>query len=240
MGGRTNLSELAGERFGVAGDCLPRRCGVGWARSIESDSQKTDRNPKNQVGGNINARTLVAEFIGTFALVLIGAGAVAVSEGNLVATAFAHGLTLMVIAYAYGHISGAHINPVVTVGLWADKQIESASAVAYIVVQVLGGIVAAAVLALMLGGTESGLGATRLDAEVNVWQGLLIETILNFFLVNAIYNAGVSGKAKMAAGAAIGLTLTFAILMGGPLTGASLNPARTIGPDVVTGDFSDI
>lgn len=156
------------------------------------------------------------------------------------AIAFAHGLTLMVIAYAYGHISGAHINPAVTVGLWADKQIESASAVAYIVVQVLGGIVAAAVLALMLGGTESGLGATRLDAEVNVWQGLLIETILNFFLVNAIYNAGVSGKAKMAAGAAIGLTLTFAILMGGPLTGASLNPARTIGPDVVTGDFSDI
>ena len=151
-----------------------------------------------------------------------------IGDGNLVAIAVAHGLVLMVMVYAYGHISGTHINPAVTVGLWVDKQIESASAVAYIVVQILGGIVAAAVLALVLGGTDSGLGATRLAPEVDVWQGLLIETILTFFLVNTIYNA------------AVGLILTFAIFFGGNLTGASLNPARTIGPDVVTGDFSDI
>ncbi len=87
----------------------------------------------------------------------------------------------------------------------------------------------------MLGGTDSGLAP-----EVEVWQGLLVETILTFFLVNTVYNAAVSGKAKLAAGAAIGLTLTVSIFLGGPLTGASLNPARTIGPDVVTGDFSDI
>jgi glycerol uptake facilitator-like aquaporin len=105
---------------------------------------------------------------------------------------------------------------------------------------VVGHHAAAAVLALVLGGTDSGLGATRLAPEVDVWQGLLIETILTFFLVNTIYNAAVSGKAKLAAGAAIGLTLTFAIFFGVNLTGASLNPARTIGPDVMTGDFSDI
>ncbi len=82
----------------------------------------------------------------------------------------------------------------------------------------------------MLGGTDSGLAP-----EVEVWQGLLVETILTFFLVNTIYNAAVSGKVKLAAGAAIGLTLTVSIFLGGPLTGASLNPAQTIGPDVVTG-----
>ncbi|HUV62510.1 MAG TPA: aquaporin [Sedimentisphaerales bacterium] len=133
-----------------------------------------------------------------------------------------------------------HINPAVAVGLWVDKQIEPDEALAYIIVQILGGIAAALLLVGIFGGTESGLGASRLNPEINVWQGLLIETILTFFLVNTIYNAAVSGKAKMAAGAAIGLALTFAIFFGGNLTGASLNPARTIGPDVVTGDFSDI
>jgi glycerol uptake facilitator-like aquaporin len=112
--------------------------------------------------------------------------------------------------------------------------------VAYFVVQIIAGIVAAAVLARVLGGTESGLGGTHLADGVEVWQGLLPEIIMTFFLVNTIYNAAVSGKAKMAAGAAIGLTLTFAIFLGGPLTGGSLNPARTIGPDVITGDYSDI
>jgi len=110
--------------------------------------------------------------------------------------------------------------------------------VAYIVVQILGGIVAAAVLALILGNNDI-LGGTHLADGVEVWQGLLLEIVMTFFLVNTIYNAAVSGKAKMAAGAAIGLTLPFAIFLGGPLTGASLNSARTIGPDVVTGDFSD-
>ena len=91
----------------------------------------------------MNARPLVAVFVGTFALVLIGAGTVVVSEGNLVAIAFAYGLVLFVFAYAYGHISGAHVNPAVTTGLWFNKEIETRTALGYIVVQLLGGILAA-------------------------------------------------------------------------------------------------
>ena len=95
----------------------------------------------------MNARPLVAEFVGTFALVFIAAGTVVVT-GNIVAIAFAHGLVLFVFAYAYGHISGAHVNPAVTTGLWFNKEIETKTALGYIVVQLLGGIVAALTLAL--------------------------------------------------------------------------------------------
>ncbi len=186
----------------------------------------------------MNYRALVAEFVGTFALVFIGAGTVAVS-GNLVAIALAHGLTLMVMIYAYGHISGAHINPAVTVALWVNKKIESRDAVGYIVVQLLGGIIAGFFLALILGSNDN-LGATTLAGGVEWWQGLLLEAVLTFFLVNSVYNTAVSGKGGPATGVTIGLTLGLSILMGGPLTGASLNPARTLGPAVASGTYADI
>lgn len=187
----------------------------------------------------MSVRPLVAEFVGTFALVLIGPGTVVISDGNLVAYALAFGLVLMVIAYAYGHISGAHVNPAVTVGLWLNKEIETGKAVGYIVVQFLGAIVAALTLAAILGDNSS-LGQTTLAPGVEVWQGLLVETLLTFFLVNTIYHTAVSGKAGLAAGAAIGLTLLFAELFGGELTGGSLNPARTLGPAIVSGTYDDI
>ncbi len=188
----------------------------------------------------MNIRALVAEFIGTFALIFIGAGAGAIGAGGLVGVALAHGLVIVGFAYAYGHISGAHLNPAVTTGLWIGKQIDTLNAVGYIVVQLLGATVAAALLAFALGGTESGLGATVLADGVSPVRGVVIEAILTFFLVNAIFNTAVSGKAGNMAGLAIGLTLVFAILMGGPLTGASLNPARTLGPAVISGNYADI
>ncbi len=174
----------------------------------------------------------------TFALVLIGAGTVVVT-GNLVAIAFAHGLVLLVIIYAYGPISGAHINPAVTTGLWFNKEIDGRTALGYIVVQFFGAIAAALTLAAILGETTN-LGQTTLAPGVSMWQGLLVEALLTFFLVNTIFNTAVSGKAGLAAGAAIGLTLTFAIFFGGNLTGASLNPARTLGPAIISGTYSDI
>jgi len=186
----------------------------------------------------MNSRALVAEFVGTFALVFIVAGAAAIS-GNLVAVAFGYGLVVLAFGYAYGHISGTHINPAVTVGLWVGKQIDSATAVAYIVVQLLGGIVGGLLLLLLLG-SESSLGATGLAGGVSPLQGLVLEAVLTFFLVNIIFNAAISGKAGNLAPIAIGLTLTFSVLMGGPLTGASLNPARTLGPAVASGNFADI
>ena len=187
----------------------------------------------------MDSKPLVAEFIGTFALVFIGAGAGAVS-GNIVAVALAHGLVIVAFAYAYGHISGTHINPAVTIGLWVSREIETTKAVAYIIVQLLGGIVAGFLLGFLLSGQGTSLGATVLAAGVTPVQGLIIELILTFFLVNSVLNAGVSNRAGIMAPVAIGLTLAFSIMMGGNLTGASLNPARTLGPGLASGNMADI
>lgn len=187
----------------------------------------------------MDTKKLVAEFVGTFTLIFIGAGAGAVS-GDLVAVALAHGLVIVALAYAFGDLSGLHINPAVTVGLWAGGKVDSTTAVSYIITQLLGGVAGAAVLAFVLGGTSSGLGATTLAAGVTPVQGLVLETILTFLLVNTIYHTAVSGKAGDMAPVAIGLTLVFCILMGGPLSGASLNPARTLGPALLTGNFANI
>lgn len=188
----------------------------------------------------MNSRALTAEFIGTFALIFIGAGAGALGVGGLVGVALAHGLVIVGFAYAYGHISGTHINPAVTTSLLVAGEIDVATAVSYIVTQLLGGLAAAAALAYVLGGTGSTLGATLLAPDVSVSQGFVIEVILTFFLANAVLNCAVSGKAGNMAGLAIGLTLTFAILMGGPLTGASLNPARSLGPAMLSGQTADL
>jgi aquaporin Z len=188
----------------------------------------------------MNTKALTAEFVGTFALVFIGAGAGAIGAGGLVGVALAHGLVLVAVAAAYGPISGAHINPAVTIALWFGRQIKAAEAVAYIVVQVLGGIAGAYVLRFVLGGAGGGLGATVLAGSVSPTQGVVVEAVLTFLLVNTIYNTAVSGKAGNQAPMAIGLTLAFCILMGGPLTGASLNPARTLGPAIVTGNYADL
>lgn len=183
---------------------------------------------------------LIAEFIGTFALIFIGAGAGALGAAGLTGVALAHGLVIVAFAYAYGHLSGTHLNPAVTIGLFAAKQIDAARAGAYVVTQLLGGIAGAFALQFVLGSNAGTLGATVLGEGITPVQGLVIEMILTFLLVNTILNAAVSGKAGNFAGLAIGLTLTLAILMGGPLTGGSLNPARTLGPAVATGNFSDL
>lgn len=183
---------------------------------------------------------LVAEFIGTFALIFIGAGAGALGSAGLVGVAFAHGLVIFGFAYAYGHISGTHLNPAVTIGLWAGRQVDTTRAIGYIVAQILGGVAGAFALKTVAGSAAGNLGATTLAAGIDPVMGMVIELILTFFLVNAVYNAAVSGKAGNMAGAAIGLTLVFCILMGGPLTGASLNPARTLGPAIVSGNFDNL
>ena len=187
----------------------------------------------------MNTKNLVAEFIGTFALIFIGAGALAIDKGGLVGVALAHGLVIVTFAYAYGHISGTHINPAVTLGLLIAGEIRIAAAVGYWIVQFLGGILGAVVLKAVL--PEAGdLGVTILEDGVTSTQGLIVEIVLTFFLVNTIFNTAVSGKAGNFAGLAIGLTLVLCILMGGPLTRASLNPARTLGPAIVSGNYADI
>ena len=194
----------------------------------------------------MNIRNLVAEFIGTFALIFIGAGALAINQGGLVGVALAHGSVIVAFAYAYGHISGTHINPAVTLGLLVAGEIQFTAAIRYWVVQFAGGIAGALVLKIMLP-VASDLGVTVLQtitigeetARITVMQGLIVEIVLTFFLVNTIFNTAVSGKAGNFAGLAIGLTLVFAILMGGPLTRASLNPARTLGPAIANSAGAD-
>jgi MIP family channel proteins len=186
------------------------------------------------------SKSLLAEFIGTFALIFIGAGAGALGDGGLVGVAFAHGLVIVGFAYAYGHISGTHINPAVTIGVWVAGKMDTARAFSYIFFQLLGGVVAAFALAWVLGSRQGNLGATLLADGVSPVVGVVLEAILTFFLVNTVLNAAVSGKAGNLAGLAIGLTLTFCILMGGPLTGASLNPARSLGPAVASGNFANL
>ena len=183
-----------------------------------------------------NWKVFLAEFIGTFALVFIGAGAGVVQAG-LVGVALAHGLTLMVFAYSFGHISGTHVNPAVTFGLALQGVVKWGEAVVYWVAQCLGAISAAGLLHLVvsqLGGTiNAGATVGALTDKFPVYA-MLIEAVLTFFLLNTILHTAVAGKGGQCAGLAIGLTLTAAILVGGPMTGASLNPARTLGTAVYT------
>ena len=202
---------------------------------------------------NSLASKLLAELIGTFALVFIGAGAASIvgsaaGFGSLSAVAFAHGLTLMVFICAYGRISGGHMNPAVTVGVLAVGAITAAEAVGYIVSQIVGGVAGAMLLRIVLGGVATGLGTPELahglvlgGATVSITPaiGFVVEAVLAFFLVTVVLSTAVAGRAAHLAPVAIGLTLVFNILMGGPLTGAAFNPARALGPMIVTGDLND-
>ena len=183
----------------------------------------------------------LAEFIGTFTLTFIGAGAgaLAASSGiGVLGVALAHGVALMVIIYAWGNISGAHVNPAVTFGLAITRKISWATMGIYWVAQFLGAVVAAFLLAFLVG-TESGLGATVGSlTTADPAKALIVEVILTFFLVTAVFGTAVNGRNGNAAGFAIGFVLVMDILMGGPLTGASMNPARTLGPALATGDFT--
>ncbi len=193
-------------------------------------------------------QSLVAEFIGTFALILLGAGAGTLVgldiAGSLVTIALAHGFTVMLFAYAFGDVSGSIINPAATLGLFAGGALEGRRVIPYMMAQILGAIVAGFVLRLVFGdeGVAIGLGATVVNKGVGVSLGaaFLLEAIGTFFLVNSIINAAVKGKAGHMAPVAIGMTVAACVFMFGPLTGASLNPARTLGPAIAAGVYDDI
>lgn len=186
----------------------------------------------------------LAEFIGTFVLVFIGAAAVAVTVQNgftVVVPALAHGLAVVGLAYTYGHISGTHINPAVTVGLLVGGQIEPVKALVYIVAQFLGGVVAAYTLVALVPFEAGNFGQTVGSlTQSNPTSAAILEAILTFILVSAVYQNAAFGKSGNFAGVAIGFTLVVCILAGGVYTGASLNPARTLGPALAAGDLSYI
>ncbi len=182
-----------------------------------------------------------AEAVGTFALVFIGAGAVTVqgwSQGavSLVGIALAHGLVLAGMIYAFGHLSGTHVNPAVTVSMVVAKKIGLGQGFLYIIAQLIGAVIAGSALRAIFPDMPNALGSTDLGEGVTYSRGVAIEAILTFLLVTSIFGAAVDDRApKGFAGLAIGFTLASCILMGGPLTGASLNPARSFGPALASG-----
>jgi MIP family channel proteins len=193
-------------------------------------------------------RASIAEFVGTFTLVFIGSAAVVVAPAfGVVVPALAHGLILCAIVFSYGHISGAHVNPAVTAGLLVARQIKLDRAIYYWVAQFLGGIVAGFLVRALipdsaladLGISTFNFGQTTGSLTASApWTAAAFEFVLTFFLVSAVYLAAFSGKIGSLAALAIGLTLGSSILAGGAFTGASLNPARTLGPALVAGDLS--
>ncbi|XP_049847549.1 aquaporin AQPAe.a-like [Schistocerca gregaria] len=182
-------------------------------------------------------RKFAAEFIGTFLLVLVGCGSttVAWSEGykpTTVQIALAFGLIACVVQ-CLGHVSGAHVNPAVTVGLLSAGQVFLLRAVMYIAAQCAGAIAAAVVLkALTPEESESTLGVTAVSPHLTLTQAVFVEAFITFFLVMTVLGAR---SARGSAGFAIGLSITTCHLFAMQYTGASMNPARSLGPAMVSG-----
>jgi len=189
-------------------------------------------------------RDALAESIGTFMLVLIGAGAGALNAG-LPTVAFAHGLILAGIIYTYGHLSGAHVNPAVTLGLLVGGHVKVRRALFYWVAQLVGATLAALFIRLLIpvdaaSAILTSVGETKGSlTRAYLGSALAIEFVLTFILVSVVIQAAVLKKAGTSAGLAIGVVLAACIMFAGPLTGASLNPARTFGPALVGGGLLD-
>jgi len=185
-----------------------------------------------------DGRKLTAEFVGTFALVFAGCGAVvadAATAGAVssVGVALTFGLVVCVMIYATGHISGAHFNPAVSVGFAAAGRFPWREVPAYAAVQCLAAAVAIGLLRFLTGDVGT-LGATV--PSVALPQGLAFEAVLTFFLMFVISAVATDHRAVgNMAGVAIGGTVTLCALFGGPFTGASMNPARTLGPALFSG-----
>jgi aquaporin TIP len=183
-----------------------------------------------------------AELVGTFTLIFIGVGSIMfAASGDLVPVALAHGLAIAVMVSAVGHISGGHFNPAVTLGFLVTRRIEPMLAAAYWAAQLAGAVLASLALrAAFPPQAPLDSGVPTLNA-VNVWEGILIEAILTFFLVWVVFAtaADPGGTFKSIAGLAIGLTITIDILAAGPLTGAAMNPARALGPELVFNVWGD-
>ena len=173
---------------------------------------------------------LYAEGIATFALTFVGAGAIWVSGGDLLTVAVAHGMILSVMVTATMNISGGHINPAITIGFMATKRIDSKLGMKYIAAQLAGALLAGGILYSIGAGGVGTPAPGDTIIEVSTQQAILIEAILTFLLMTVIMGTAVDDRAPAGiAGFGIGLVVMADILMGGPLTGAAMNPARWAG-----------
>ncbi|MBI2887828.1 MAG: aquaporin [Chloroflexi bacterium] len=197
---------------------------------------------------NAGIKPAVAELIGTFGLIFMGAGSIIATRGqDLTAIAFAHGLAIGLGVLALGKVSGGHFNPAVTIAFLITGRIGAGAAATYVVSQLIGAVLAGFALVYFLPPEAvgaAGLGNPELAKGVQFFNGLLVELVLTFFLVTVIFGTAVDPRGpNLIAGLAIGLTITMDILAAGPITGAAMNPARSFGTAVpgvalgMAGDF---
>jgi MIP family channel proteins len=191
------------------------------------------------------SRRAFAEALGTFALVFFGAGAVASkyypeATFGIFGVAVAHGLVLAVMVTALMGISGGHLNPAVTIGLVVTRRTRPVDGAVYIVAQLVGAVLAALMLKQVYPTgviRPISLGTPTLATTIQLPQAILMEAIMAFFLVSAVFGTCINPDAPRIGGFGIGLTLLFCVLVGGPLTGAAVNPARAFGPALVSGQW---
>ncbi len=203
-----------------------------------------------------NPRAWLAEAIGTYCLVFFGPLAIALAVGHfskgtvfdiqdLIMISLAHGGAIGLMVYAFGHVSGAHFNPAVTISMLVTKRISIKEAIPYIASQIIGAIVAAASLKAIIPdlGSQVNFGTQPGPSDLlhnSVVSGIAVEAILTFFLVTVIFMTAVHKKAPAGMyGLAIGGMIFLIHLVGVPLTGASVNPARTFGPALISGYWTN-
>jgi len=193
----------------------------------------------------------LAEFIGTFWLVLGGCGSAVLAAAfpevgiGLLGVSLAFGLTVLTIAYSLGHISGAHLNPAVTIGLWAGGRVEGKTILPYVISQVLGGIAAAAVLFVIATGNGADIGGFAANGygehspgQYSLVAAIVTEFVMTFMFLIVILGATDDKAPKGFAGIAIGLALTLIHLISIPITNTSVNPARSISQALFVGDWA--
>ncbi len=190
-----------------------------------------------------DSKKLFVEFLGTCIFFFIGAGAIITNQFSngavgLVGIAIAHGVILSVMISAFGGISGGHFNPAVTFGVMVSRRISVPLGLQYMVAQLVGGVLAGLLLHVVFPSELCAtvhLGTPAVASGVSLGSAVLIEAILTFALVTSVFGTAIDPRAPKIGGFGIGLTVLVDILVGGPLTGASMNPARTFGPGLVAG-----
>ena len=182
-------------------------------------------------------RDLLAEAVGTFALVFAGTGAIVINDvtgGTVghIGISLTFGLVVLAMIYALGDISGAHFNPAVTIGFWTARRIERSTVVPYIFSQCAGALLASLLMRLLFASHES-LGATQPAGPA--LQSFVLESVLTFLLMLVILQVSTGGKEKgITAGMAVGAVIALDALFAGPISGASMNPARSLAPALVS------
>ncbi len=190
-------------------------------------------------------RRLVAEAFGTFGLVFVGSAVVVVNAFpnaayGILGIAVAHAFVLAIMITVTMNISGGHLNPAVTFGLLVARKIDLRTALPYVAAQLAGAVLGALLVKYAIPsnvGRVLSYGTPVIASSITLGQAITIEAVLTFFLVSAFFGTLVSPDAPKVGGFGVGLVLLFAILVGGPLTGAALNPARAFGPALVSGNW---